>query len=424
MRPACMLAVAVPPQTSHLVIDGGREAFGLAQRRIHFPQSNLPHVRVDGNGASFVEREQTDAVCHLEADTMQRDEGVASLHMARLPRPQLPQPLSPAVLQDGGCRLQDELGAVACAESAQIILVRSGQRLDRREAVKVVAALRPEKRAVAFREPVHHERDPRNVVVGRADEAEEALDRVLAQHAQPGEARGQLRPDRIRGAPQPVQRSQRGGQSKVFCGCRHQRVVGLHPLHGHGALGARPRAPARCHRRNLLAGSDVHALGVLADRHHPVRDHARPLAVPRRAPPERLAADQRDAAPQLRGRGAQATPLTTPWRSLLGTARLRLDRACEHARWRAPSRRRRAPERGGAAEASRAQLGRAGQAPGARGSGEARHERARRRRERARQRHAADEPKPEPERRGSRHGAWSRKRPTNSVRRKPTNLLL
>ena len=282
-----------------------RERGRLPQRGVEVAARDRPHVRVDGDRAHLVERKESDAVGHLRPHAAQRAQRRAHLRQRRAAA-QPVQPLGAAHLEQQLRRLQHVRRAVAEAEPAQLGLACRGQRLDAREGVEALAAIAAigagvrvaasrcvqlNLRAVLPTQRLQHGADARDVIIRRAYEREEALHRLLAQHAHAGQRARDRRHPRVGGGPSAVQRRQRVRQLEEIA----QLVA--HGVYRAGRAGGRSNA------------AELAVCARLPQLEHARTQHAHPDVNVGAAPPaEALTIGERLLEPQLGGRNFQRRP--------------------------------------------------------------------------------------------------------------------
>ena len=236
MRPA---GVSREPRSEHVsyrLVDRGRQALPAPEGGVVVAESDVPDVGVHRDRLGLVEGEESHAVRHLAAHPGQLQE--LTLHQPPVGLPQIQQP----ILRSGEEHLRragDVPGSVARPERPQLLLGGCSQRRGVGERIQVndfVGVLRegrglgtlPEDLplpllppqtaqvgAVPAPYPVEDESDALDVIVGGADEGDEALEGVLSEHPHAGQTPGDLPHAAAALRPVAVQLGQRGLQLQV-----------------------------------------------------------------------------------------------------------------------------------------------------------------------------------------------------------------
>eukprot|EP00964_Phaeocystis_antarctica_P100572 scaffold66168_cov66-Phaeocystis_antarctica.AAC.5 len=207
-----------------------RRAQRLACRRVLAAQQvalcDLQAVAVDRHARVVGVAEEEDAVGDLAPHAAQLAQRGARLRL--LERQATEEGLAPALLELA-CYLEDARRAVAPAQLPQPLLREAEQLRHAREAV-VLAAVRVGPEAVLLEvgaQVSHHLHVPLDVVVGRADEGDQALERVQdAEHAasrhrggRTAEARQRLAPSRHLAGIDTVIEAEVLAQQRTGCVC-------------------------------------------------------------------------------------------------------------------------------------------------------------------------------------------------------------
>lgn len=200
---------------------------------------------VDGDGFAPAQPHQAHAVGDFGTDALQREELRVRLpvaftasfeHLAGRACPpaqtrtlgvaETVQPVRALLLRDHDGRLVEVPCPVPEAELAEVLLhLGVGERAGRREVVVRLRADVADQRAVVHAQLLDHLRDPGDVVVAAAYEADEGLPCILLQDAHAGEPGRFPLEVRVRGRPLFVELYQVRGQVEVVLDERERALV-------------------------------------------------------------------------------------------------------------------------------------------------------------------------------------------------------